>query len=135
MARLIDTSVFIAMERMQKPLSELARSLDGDLVAIASITASELLVGYHRSQGTFRRKQKLEFIEIVLLEFDVIPFDLDVARVHAELGAELRTAGQTIGPHDLIIAATAVAFGFDILTLNVRHFDRVPGLQVDLPTW
>lgn len=135
MARLIDTSVFIAMERTQKPLSDLARSLNGELVAISSITASELLVGYHRSQGEFRRQQKSEFIEAVLIAFDVLPFDLDVARVHARLGAELRAAGQVIGPHDLIIAATAVAFGFDILTLHFRHFDRVRGLRVDMPTW
>jgi predicted nucleic acid-binding protein len=31
---------------------------------------------------------------------------------------------------DLIIGATALHLGFDIATLNVRHFQRIPGLHV-----
>ncbi len=53
-----------------------------------------------------------------------------VARVHARLVADLTAAGRLIGPNDVMIAATAVAHGYGLLTLNVREFARVPGLDV-----
>ncbi len=40
-----------------------------------------------------------------------------------------------IALHDLIIAATALANGYGVLTENVRDFIRVPGLEVRQPTW
>jgi predicted nucleic acid-binding protein len=33
-----------------------------------------------------------------------------------------------IGPHDLLVAATALAGGHALATLNRREFARVPGL-------
>lgn len=40
-----------------------------------------------------------------------------------------------IGPHDLIIGATALANGYAILTENVGGLSRVPGLEVRRPSW
>jgi tRNA(fMet)-specific endonuclease VapC len=47
----------------------------------------------------------------------------------------LRSSGLTIGPYDAIIAATALANGYDVLTDNIREFSRVPGLVVRQPNW
>lgn len=33
----------------------------------------------------------------------------------------------------MIVAATAIAHGYDVFTLNVREFERVPGLIVTRP--
>jgi predicted nucleic acid-binding protein len=43
--------------------------------------------------------------------------------------------GVSIPAPDLMIAATAIANGYDVITLDSRHFDRVPGLTVQLPDW
>ena len=53
-----------------------------------------------------------------------------MARVHARIRAQLEAAGQLIGPHDLLIAATALAAGFQLATQNVNEFARVPDLSV-----
>jgi predicted nucleic acid-binding protein len=47
----------------------------------------------------------------------------------------LAAAGQLIGDRDLLIAATALTHGYDLLTNNLRDFARVPGLRVRQPTW
>ena len=60
----------------------------------------------------------------------VQPFDLAQARVHARIWAELASRGQTIGPHDLQIAATGLALGHEVATLNMREFQRVAGLKI-----
>jgi tRNA(fMet)-specific endonuclease VapC len=135
MARLIDTSVIIELERRRYPLIELDRITHGDTLALASITASELLVGVHRTAARLLRNQRLEFVESVLSEIPILPFDEPTARTHALLTAELASAGQLIGPHDMIIAATAMTGEFILLTHDVNHFQRVPGLEIDVPTW
>jgi predicted nucleic acid-binding protein len=57
-------------------------------------------------------------------------FDLLAARAHARLWAELAAAGLDVGAHDRLVAATAIMAGWRVGTANVRHFDRVPGLDV-----
>ena len=44
--------------------------------------------------------------------------------------ADLEAAGTPIGPHDTLIAATALRHQGTLITRNVREFSRVPGLQL-----
>ena len=64
-----------------------------------------------------------------------LPFDLRVARMHARIWAQLAAAGQPIGAHDVLIAATALAHGYAVLTQHLRDFQQVPGLVVRQPNW
>ena len=45
-------------------------------------------------------------------------------------GAQPADSGKTISAHDLIIAATALARGLDVMTRDERSFGRIPGLSV-----
>ena len=60
-----------------------------------------------------------------------LPVDADVCLQAADLGAQLRLAGKTVDLADLFIAATALAHDLIVVTRNVRHFDRIEGLQVE----
>ncbi len=135
MALLVDSGIFIMLERRGEDLSVLAKAMLYEPLALSSITASELLVGVHRADSAVRRLQREAFVEAVLEAFPVIPFDDQIARVHARLLAQLAAMGQPIGAHDLLISATALAHGYAILTLNLRDFQRVPGLAVQRPNW
>lgn len=66
-----------------------------------------------------------------LQPFEVVPADADVARHYALLRAGLETRGEIIGPNDLWIAATALAWGATLVTGNTREFRRVPRLHVE----
>jgi tRNA(fMet)-specific endonuclease VapC len=101
-------------------------------VGIAAITASELLHGVHRASVAHRGRREA-FVEAVLEAFPPLPFDLRCARAHARIWAELAVAGTDIGPHDRMVAATAVASGWRVATTNVRHFQSIPGLAVVSP--
>ena len=46
------------------------------------------------------------------------------------LQADLARQGRLIGPHDMIVAATALHHRMALLTANRREFSRVPGLDV-----
>src|SRR5262249_24521918 len=99
---------------------------------LSVITASELLHGVYRAVQPEVRSKRSAFVEAILERFPLLPVDVVTARAHAQLWAALATAGQTIGPHDLWLAATFLAYGFTMVTANVREFARVPGLAVEV---
>ena len=123
MGTLIDTSVLIEIERRWPTLD-----VNQD-VAIAAITASQLLHGVLRSDAA-HRAQRESFVEAVIATVPTIPFSLRIARVHAGLWAQLAARHRTIAPHDLIVAATAISLGWDLATFDRRHFSGVPGLRL-----
>jgi predicted nucleic acid-binding protein len=69
-------------------------------------------------------------VDGVLDAFAVLPFGLAEARVHARLWAALAAKGKMMGAHDLQVAATCLAHGADVVTLNTAAFKRVPGLRL-----
>jgi predicted nucleic acid-binding protein len=130
-AVLIDTDMLIAMERQSRGGAPYSPPGDpNEPAAIAAITASELFLGVHRAQTDTQRTRRRAFVETILARIPVVPFDLLCARAHADIAAGLIRTGAAIGPHDLLIAATAVAHGFILFTGNVAEFQKVPGLRV-----
>ena len=69
----------------------------------------------------------------MLSGFEPLPITEPVARIHAEIWADLERRGQAVGAHDLWLAATALAHGFGIATRNSEEFRRVSGLRVLAP--
>ena len=135
MAQVIDSSVFVALDRQGALLDGFETLMGGEPFAIASITASELLEGVYRTREASQRRRRLDFIEAVLGLVPTLPFDLQSVRTHARLVTDLSSRGQLIGANDLVIAATALTLGYSVLTHNLRHFEQVPGLVVNAPTW
>ena len=131
MVLVVDTSVFVALER-RRTRQEAVQSLESveGTIAMAAITASELLAGIFLADSPVRRRQREVSVERLFDTVAVLPFDLRVARVHADLWARLSSGGQRIGGNDLQIAATALVHRSSLLTDNLREFERVPGLEV-----
>lgn len=133
MAALIDSSVFIAAERGDLDLERILAEHAETGMALAAVSASELLHGVHRLRASRRKTRAEAFVETILDRISILPFDLVCARVHARIGAGLARRGITLGAHDLMIAATAVARGLLLITRDRRGFKRVPGLSLE--TW
>jgi tRNA(fMet)-specific endonuclease VapC len=55
---------------------------------------------------------------------------LDVARLAGRIHGEQMGQGVSIDFPDLIIGATALHLGFDVVTLNEKHFQKIPGLKI-----
>ena len=128
MERLIlDTTVLVSAERGRRRLD---RAIDDDDdVAIAAVTAAELLVGLELA-GQRQRVARAAFVEDVLQTLSVEDYTLATARAHALLLAATRAARIPRGAHDLIIAATAAATGRTVVTADERGFRDLPGVAV-----
>jgi tRNA(fMet)-specific endonuclease VapC len=130
LALLIDSSIFIRIERSGETPESLLARLGDEAVAISAVTASELLHGVHRAESALRRGRREQFVERILRTVPVIPFTLEVARSHSRIWADQVKSGTLIGAHDLLIAATAIAHDLALLTHDKRHFERVEGLKL-----
>jgi predicted nucleic acid-binding protein len=131
-ASLIDSSVLIDVERGRVELGVLLEGRGDRGVAMAAITAAEFLHGAHRLRASKRKTRAEALVETLPSSIPVIPFDLVCARAHARRGADLARRGITVGTHDLMIGATALARGLSVVTSDQRSFPRIPGLEIEI---
>jgi tRNA(fMet)-specific endonuclease VapC len=79
--------------------------------------ATDPLVALTGSRQFLRGKRLLPLTKVVMERFGVVRGDL-------------QRRGQTIGDPDILIAATALHHDLTLLTRNLRHFTRIPGLML-----
>jgi tRNA(fMet)-specific endonuclease VapC len=128
---LIDTDLLIDLERGVQ-VAGIDAALGEEDRAISVITVSELLHGVLRASGSVQVRRRA-FVEHLLAGLEAIPITEPVARMHAQIWADLAARGTLIGAHDLWIAATALAHGLGVATRNRAHFGRITGLRVSAP--
>ena len=129
MGLIIDSSLFIGDERKTFNLSAFFEAYPQETPYMAAITAAELLHGVERAKPEFRAIRSIR-VEQYVAFVEVIDFDLSVARRYASLWAAMESAGTKVDAHDLMIATTALHFGFEVATLNTRHFAPIPGIRL-----
>ena len=133
MGVLIDSTLLIDAERSSEPVPDLLRRFgvkEDEEAYIAAMTATEILQGASRIAEKAKRRRTEAFVESVLGMFEVLPFDLIVARFHAQLVTELWRLGKPKPIMDVLIAATALANGLDVATRDRRSFPDNPGVLV-----
>jgi tRNA(fMet)-specific endonuclease VapC len=92
------------------------------------------IVEYELRYGLLRLPQdaaapRLAALAQFLRPMQQLPFDSECAFHAGRIRVELEAAGPPIGPHDTLIAATALRHRATLVTRNVREFSRVQGLQ------
>lgn len=120
-------SVFLrrgASPKAQRRLAEVA----AEFHFTTSITLGELLYGATRRRSASLMRAIQEY---VAGDVSIVPFDEQAASVYAEIRVELESIGQRLDDPDLRIAAICLAHDLTLVTGNVRHFERVPGLRVE----
>ena len=131
MGVIFDTSVLVALEHGSHGLEKLVAGRESEPFGISVVTVSELLHGVHRADSEKRRLTRGAFVEKIIQTFPLYPFDLNAARIYAKLWANLAKKGVAIGAHDLMIASTAIALGFSVLTADVRDYGKVKEVSVE----
>lgn len=99
------------------------------LLSVPSVVVYELRYGLLRLPAV-DAQPRLEALDRFLSALRILPFDEACAQAAAALRSGLEAAGRPIGPHDVLIAATALRNGAALVTRNVAEFSRVPGLEV-----
>jgi tRNA(fMet)-specific endonuclease VapC len=96
-------------------------------LGVPAIVEYELRYGLQRLPSA-AATQRLAALAQLLQPMQLLPFDSECAAHAARIRVTLEAAGTPIGPHDTLIAATALRHQATLVTRNVREFSRVPGL-------
>lgn len=95
-------------------------------IPFSIITRYEILRGLYATHAS----KQIALFENFCLHSEVVPLSDDIAVRAAEVYGDLARGGQLIGDADILIAATALVVSRPIVTANVSHFRRIPGLIV-----
>lgn len=87
------------------------------------------VIAYGEFAEGFEDRTHASFLSVTE-SFDILPVTRDIAGIYAEIAAILRRQGRIIGANDLWIAATALHRDFPLVSRNLDHFARVPGIQL-----
>ncbi|MGB8298970.1 MAG: type II toxin-antitoxin system VapC family toxin [Polyangia bacterium] len=129
MKYLLDTDSVSYALRGQGDVGARIRACHPSDLRMSVITLAELRYGADR-----KGSRKLHgLIDTFAAAIEVVPFDEGAAAAFGRIGSMLAERGTPIGEFDVLIAAHAVVLQCTLVTNNVRHFSRVPGLSVE--TW
>ena len=123
---LLDTNICIFFLQGKYGIKEKIQKVGRKNCCISEITIAELLYGAAYSQS---EKHKHD-VEIVLENLTIVPL-YDTLPTYAEVKAQLRRAGLQIEEFDMLIGSSAVHHGYVMVTENVSHFERIPGIEIE----
>ena len=95
-------------------------------IAISWVTVGEVYEGAYRSRNP---ESHLATFRVFLQPFRVLDLNDGIMERFAEIRSSLRRQGTLIPDFDLVLAATALHHDLAVLTFNVRHLSRIPGLK------
>ena len=127
MKYLLDTDIVINHLRKKVMIKEVI--LEGG-AAISIITLGELLYGAQKADNPEASITKLES-SLSILELEIISLNKNIMIEFAITKSRLEKLGQRLDDFDLLIAATAKAHSLTLVTNNIRHFSRIPNLQIE----
>ncbi len=96
-------------------------------IAISLVTVAEL---YEGAFGSRDPERHLRTLRSFLGPFARVSLNDPIAERFAQVRSLLRSRGDLIPDFDILIGATALHYDLTVLTDNVRHLGRIPGLGV-----
>ncbi len=130
MPYLLDADWVINALAGQPQAVESLRQLAPEGIAISLITVGEVYEGAFNSPDPQRH---LDSFRTFLRPFPKLNLNDAIMRRFAEIRSLLRRRGELIPDFDLILGATALFYDLTVLTSNVRHLGRIPGLKLYRP--
>jgi tRNA(fMet)-specific endonuclease VapC len=131
MAFLFDTDAISELLRPRPVAAYLAwlRNVSREDQFTSAVVIGELYKGAYRAQTSEKHLKNVE--ERILPAVTALPFDVGTAKVYGRIRARLEEKGAILPDADLQIAATALYHGLELVTGNLRHFQRIDGLKVN----
>lgn len=131
MMRLLDTNV---LSQLTRPLPdpgviEGLRGGHSDTVFASAVTRYELRYGAALRDDAARFWIRIETEILPLVTW--LPVSQPIAERGAVIAADLRRKGRPCGDFDPLLAATALENGLTLVTRNTRHFEAVPGIELE----
>lgn len=121
-----DISSYIVKRRSATLVEKLEQHAEA--LSVSVMTAAELRFGAEKAG----RPQLAQLVEAYLERLAILDWTNEVTGHYARIRSELERSGKPIGNMDLLIASHAISQGMTLVTNNIKHFSKVPGLKVEV---
>jgi tRNA(fMet)-specific endonuclease VapC len=125
---LLDTDTCIYWLKGRKPVQKRLLAVGWSAVSICSITIAELYFGAYNSS---KIQENLAVADQFISSISVFSLTNDALKHFGKLKAQLRQQGKSIADFDLLIASVAFSENLILVTNNIRHYERIPGLKIE----
>lgn len=120
---LADTDALIDFLKAKGLAAQVRVELEKGALCTSAINVFELYSGAHT-------KAQRDKIRALLAPLTILSLSPEAAVCAADIRRGLDRKGLSIGMGDSLIAGIAIHFNKRLLTRNLKHFERVPGLEL-----
>jgi predicted nucleic acid-binding protein len=131
---IIDTSNLVTLERrghgVAEILEQIQRACGETRAGLSAVTVVELAHGIERAKTEAQRQRRKMLLEELRAATTVRPLTDEIAERAGAISGRQAERGVILPFADLLIGATALHHGFEVVTENARHFETIPDLVV-----
>lgn len=129
--KVVDSTFLISLLRNDPATVRKAKELDMEGGASTTvINVFEVVFGVYRAMSEAPRR--MESFERLIANFEVLDLNVEAAKKAAQISGILSKEGNGIDPFDSLIAGITQTCGAEALvTRNITHFSRIPGLTIE----
>ena len=124
---LIDTNICVYYIKGLFNLHKKFAEIGADNLYISEITIAELKYGLENST---RKEDNRKIIERFISSIQIVPI-IGSLDIYAKEKTKLKKKGQLIDDFDLLIGSSAIANEMILVTRNVKHFNRISGINIE----
>jgi tRNA(fMet)-specific endonuclease VapC len=125
---LIDTDILIFSIKGAESVRKGFQKNESLPKSISVITYGELL---HGAKKSLSPEKNLAVVYRIAEIFPLVAVSRAIIETFADLKASLEGGGEIIPDLDLMIAATAMALNYTLISNNTKHFGRIKNLKLD----
>ena len=127
MKYLLDTNICISLLKNQYGIRETILNVKTKNCFVSEISIAELYYGASKSNN---REERVKDVDFIVSHFGIVPI-FRALPLYGDLKAKLEKDGNRIDDFDILIGSTAIANGMVMVTDNVKHLGRLPGIKIE----
>jgi tRNA(fMet)-specific endonuclease VapC len=128
---ILDTNAVSALMKGSSAVVDRLAATEATQVAVPQPVLAEIAFGIERLPRSARRSAIQARFDLLCTELARAEWSNSVSLAYGRIKAALERRGTRIEDFDAAIAAHALAQGATLVTANIEHMTRVPGLHVE----
>lgn len=124
----LDTNICIYWLRGNKEIEDKIVGVGFDKIAITVITECELAYGAYKS---IRIQKNLNILRRLKRKITTLHTSNTVAEKFGQIKAHLEKISKIVADADILIASITLFYDGILVTNNISHFERIPGLKTE----
>ncbi len=129
MKYLLDTCVISDFFKKNETVIKHFEALSPETIHISTVTVMEIEYGLRLNPE--REIKILPHWKALLNLIHVVPYSSQCAAASVGIRSHLKKKGLLIGPYDILIAGTSIAYEMIMVTSNMNEFNRIPEITIE----